>query len=119
MTNQLQDISLINRLADDYQAHKEQEIYIKYLHQITIANYTKKGEFLMVCEGLFNLYGTSSEEIIARTRKEEEAYYLPKINELHSTNQLLSSQNDYMKNLLKQNNIPFNLDNVAAPDTNL
>lgn len=58
----------------------------------------------MVCEGLFNLFGTSSEEIIARAKKESqkefEAYYLPKINEL-------SSQVDYLKKLLRQNNIPF------------
>lgn len=50
----------------------------------------------MVCEGLLNLFGTSSEEIIERTRKEEAEYYLPKI--------------DYLKSLLTQNNIPFDLD---------
>lgn len=58
----------------------------------------------MVCEGLFNLFGTSSEEIIARAKKESqkefEEYYLPKINEL-------SSQVDYLKKLLRQNNIAF------------
>ena len=65
----------------------------------------------MVCEGLFNLFGTSSEEIIARAKRESqkefEEYYLPKINELSASNSLLSSQVDYLKNLLKQNNIPF------------
>lgn len=55
-----------------------------------------EGDLLMVCEGLLNLFGTSSEEIIERTRKEEAEYYLPKI--------------DYLKSLLTQNNIPFDLD---------
>ncbi len=54
----------------------------------------------MVCEGLFNLFGTTSEEVIARAKKEADDYYLPKINEL-------SSQIDYLESLLKQNNISF------------
>ena len=54
----------------------------------------------MVCEGILNLCGTSSEEIIERTRKEEAAYYLPQI--------------DYLKSLLEQHNIPFHLDNETA-----
>ena len=65
----------------------------------------------MECEGLFNLFGTSSEEIIARTKRESkmesDQYYLPKINEL-------SSQVDYLKNLLKQNNIPFDLELIPG-----
>lgn len=69
----------------------------------------------MVCEGLLNMFGTSSEEIIERTKKEADEYYLPKINQLSSENtQLsskiddLSSQNTYLKFLLTQNGIPFN-----------
>lgn len=65
----------------------------------------------MVCEGLFNLFGTSSEEIIARAKRESkmesDQFYLPKINEL-------SSQVDYLKNLLKQNNIPFDLELIPG-----
>ena len=57
----------------------------------------------MVCEGILNLCGTSSEEIIERTRKEEAEYYLPKIDSL-------STQIAYLKSLLEQNNIPFQLD---------
>lgn len=57
----------------------------------------------MVCEGILNLCGTSSEEIIERTRKEEAAYYLPKIDSL-------STQIVYLKSLLEQHNIPFQLD---------
>ena len=71
----------------------------------------------MICEGLFNLFGTSSEEIISRTKKEDDEYYLPQINKLAASNNqlassvtLLSSQIDYLKSLLKQNNISFNLE---------
>lgn len=64
----------------------------------------------MVCEGLFNLFGTSSEEIIARakmeSKNESDAYYLPKINNL-------SSQVDYLKNLLRQNNISFDTESMS------
>lgn len=60
----------------------------------------------MVCEGLFNLFGTTSEEVIARAKKEADDYYLPQI--------------DYLKNLLTQNNIAFNLEaaigGVNMPD---
>lgn len=96
LTNKLQDTGLVNRLADDYKLHQEQDIYIRYMHQLTTANKKTEGDLLMVCEGLLNLFGTSSEEIIERTRKEEAEYYLPKI--------------DYLKSLLTQNNIPFDLD---------
>ena len=67
----------------------------------------------MVCEGLFNLFGTSSAEIMERARKESEDYYLPKIKELSISNEQLSTQNDYLKNLLRQNNISFDL-NAAS-----
>lgn len=111
LTSDLQDAALARRLADDYSIHKEHDIYTKYLHQLTTANNKTKGERPMVCEGLFNLFGTSSEEIIARakreSKKESDEYYLPKINELSSANSHLSSQIDYLKKLLKQNNIPF------------
>lgn len=49
----------------------------------------------MVCEGLLHLFGTTSEGIIAQAKKESEDYYLPKI--------------EYLKNLLKQNNISFDI----------
>ena len=103
LTDNLQDAALANRLADDYQLHQEQEIYIKYLHQISTANLKKtKGDKTMVCEGLLNLCGTSSAEIIERAKKESDEYYLPQIEHL-------ASQNAYLKSLLKENNIPFDL----------
>lgn len=49
----------------------------------------------MICEGLLNLYDTSSEEIIERTKKEDEEYYFPKL-------QSLLNQNNYLKSLLEQ-----------------
>ncbi len=69
----------------------------------TAANNTTKGGSIMVCEGLLNLFGTSSAEIIANTKKEYEA----QINELSETARQLSSQIDYLKELLRQNDISF------------
>ena len=110
LTDNLQDTTLANRLADDCNLHQEQEIYIKYLHQISTANFKKmKGDTAMVCEGLLNLCGTSSAEIIERTKKEDAEYYLPKINQLTSQNSNLTSQNTYLKSLLTKHNIPFDL----------
>jgi len=58
-------------------------------------------------EWLFNLFGTSSEEIALHAKQELEGYYLSKIDELSSSNKQLSSQIDYLKNLLRQHNISF------------
>lgn len=103
LTNKLQSTGLANQLANDYSKHQEQDIYIRYMHQITTANIKMKGESSMICEGILNLCGTSSAEIIERTKKEDAEYYLPKIEQL-------SSQNNYLKALLKQHNIPFDLE---------
>ncbi|MCM1135285.1 MAG: hypothetical protein NC400_06870 [Clostridium sp.] len=116
LTDKLQTPALINRLTDDYILHSEQDIYIKYMHQLATANIKKKGNSPMVCEGILNLCGTSSEEIIERTKQEDAEYYLPQIDSLTSDNKLLSAQNDYLKALLEQNNIPFNLNFI--PDGN-
>lgn len=130
LTKQLKDINLINRLIGDFKNHQDEELYIKYMNQITNANFNMEGESPMVCEGILNLCGTSSEEIIARTKKEQEEFYLPKINELQITNEKLSSSNkqlsssnkhlssqiDYLKELLKQHNISYNLEDVADSD---
>ncbi len=101
LTDNLQDTALVNRLTNDYKLHQEQEIYIKYLHQVSTANFKKtKGDKTMVCEGLLNLCGTSSAEIIERTKKEDAEYYLPQI--------------DYLKSLLTENGIPFDLKSEPA-----
>lgn len=109
LTDHLLDNALINRLTDDYTKHQQQdpEIYTKFLHQLTTANLRPKGGSFMVCEGLLNLFGTSSAEIIENTRRESDEYYLPKLNELSATNERLSSQNEHLKDLLRQNNISF------------
>ena len=123
LTNNLQDITLINRLADDCKLYPKQDIYNKYMHQITTANSKTKGDKIMVCEGILNLYGTSSAEIIERTKKEDAEYYLPKIEQLTSQNNNLFSQVDdlssqnsdlssqiaYLQSLLAKHNIPFDL----------
>lgn len=120
LDNHLNDSALINLFADDYIKHKDLAIYTKYLNQLTIANLKTKGDSSMVCEGLFNLFGTTSEEVIARAKKESEDYYFPQLNELSSNNKPLSSQIDYLKNLPTQNNLAFNLEAAVgganAPD---
>ena len=103
LTNNLQNVSLIDRLANDCALHQGEDVYRKYLDQLTAANATMKGEHTMVSEGLLNLFGTSSAEIIANTRKESEA----KINEQAETIKQLSFQNNYLKELLRKNNISF------------
>ena len=97
LTHRIWNGTLAERLADDYKGHQEEDIYRRYLHQITNADRKARGETPMyICEGLLNLCGTSSEEIIERTKKEDAEYYQPKI--------------DYLKSLLLKHNIPFNLE---------
>ena len=117
LTNNLEDAKLVNRLTDDYEKHQNQDIYIRYIRQLTTANLKTKGDLPMVCEGLLNICDMISEEIIERTKKEADEYYLPKMNQLSSKINDLSSQNDdlfsqntYLKSLLTQNGIPFDLE---------
>ncbi len=125
MTNNLNDPELINRLADDYGQHLQDEDYVKYLNQLANANNNSdKEENTMVCEGLLNLFGTSSEEIIANTKQQEADYYLPQINELKADNKKLASSNDFLTNqvnqlkqLLIQNNIAFEITNASETGT--
>ena len=127
LTKNLDDTKLIKRLINDYQCHQTQEIYIKYMDQLTNANSNSKGESPMF------------EELMERAKMEAEAYYkthyaslLDTLNnkiehlsasneQLTSSNEQLSSSNeqlsvsnkqlsskvDYLKTLLKQNNIQF------------
>lgn len=108
LADRLQNPRLTNRLANDYNRHTGQQLYADYLQQLTNAhNALKGGSQMVVCEGLLNMFGTSSEEIIAKCKKESDEYYLPKINELTVSNEQLVAQNNYLKSLLKQNNISF------------
>lgn len=123
LSDRLQDASLTNRLADDYNRHNGQQLYADYLQQLTNAHTTLKGDpKMVVCEGLLNMFGTSSEELIAKGKKESDDYYLPKINELTVSNEKLTfsnkklaSQNDYLKNLLRKNNISFDNEAISTP----
>lgn len=103
LTNHLKNILLINQLLDDYQHHQGQDIYVRYMNQLTNANSNMKGKSPMY------------EEIMERAKIEAETYYATvldtmndKIEQLSFSNAQLASQVDYLKNLLKQNNIQFN-----------
>ena len=110
LTDKLHEVELADKLADDYRKHWEQEIYDRYMRQLTVANKKSEGEEHMVInEWLYEMCGTSSDEVIARAKKESDEYYQPKINDL-------SSQIDYLKSLLIQNNIPFNLETECDAD---
>lgn len=65
-------------------------------------------------EWLYEMCGTSSDEVIARAKKESEEYYQPQIDRLSQDLKQLSSEIDYLKLLLKQNNIPFNLEKAGG-----
>ena len=113
LTDNLNSTELIKQLVDDYQQHQEQDIYIRYMNQLTNANANTKGDSPMF------------EEMMERARIEAENYYTThyaalldtlnnKIEQLSSSNEQLSSSNkqlvsqiDYLKNLLKQHNIQF------------
>ena len=95
LANNLNDTKLINRLINDYQYHQTQEIYIKYMNQLTNANSNSKGESPMF------------EEMMERARMEAEAYYKThyaelfdtlnnKIEQLSSSNEELSSSNEQL-----------------------
>ena len=95
LTNNLNDAKLFIQLVDDYQRHQTQDIYIKYMNQLTIANSNTKGESPMF------------EEMMERAKIEAETYYASLISTLNDKNEQLSSRVDHLENLLKQNNIQF------------
>lgn len=109
LTDNLNNTELIKQLVNDYQMHQGQDIYIRYMNQLTNANSNRKGESLMF------------EEMMERARIEAENYYTSlfdtlndKVEQLSSTNEQLSSSNeqlasqvDYLQNLLRQHNIQF------------
>ncbi len=68
----------------------------------------------MVCEGLLNYFGTSSEEIMEKTREQEKQFYQPQIDKLTDTVDDLTSKNNLLiselhraKQLLMQHNISY------------
>lgn len=68
----------------------------------------------MVCEGLLNYFGTSSQELLEQGAKNAQEFYQPQIDKLTSDNTLLTSENtllhseiDKFKKLLEENNISY------------
>lgn len=118
LTDRLRDVTMAERLIADYKYHQTQPVYNRYMHQLAAAYSRKRGnDFMVDNEWIFELCGTSSDEIIEKARQEADDYYLPKINSLSADNNRMSdnikalfSQNAYLKSLLEQNNIPFNPD---------
>lgn len=82
MRKSITDNSLVNRLANDYGCHSDQEIYVHYMNLITRANIHSEGGSPMVCEGILNLCGTSSKEIEEKTKEADAKIYLPQIKKL-------------------------------------
>ena len=99
------DMNLINSLANHYQENKDNPIYTKYMNQFVYSH--MKGDQLMVCEAILNYFGTSSEEIEEKTRKQEREIYEPQIQKLSSENNLLHCENDALKQLLKKHGISY------------
>ena len=107
LTDNLNNTELIKQLVDDYQKHQEQDIYIRYMNQLTNANSNTKGRLPMLFEEMM-------ERARAEAKDYYQDYYQNKIEQLSSSNKQLSSsveqlvsQVDYLKNLLKQHNIQF------------
>lgn len=112
LTKNLTNLNLINNLTEDYQLHKSDPLYASYLNQFLLSR--TKGEPLMVCEGIFKLYGTSSEEIMEQGIQKAQQIYLPQIEQLTSEKESLNLQNSLLvseisklKQLLAQNNIAY------------
>ena len=100
---------MIDILINNYTANKNNELYTKYMNQFLYSR--TKGDPLMVCEGIFKLYGTSSKEIAEQARKQtkeqDDNYYLPQIEKLKDSVNTLTSEIDSLKQLLSQNNIAY------------
>ena len=112
LTDKLHGEGLAEQLVNDYKKHRTQEVYSRYMHQVAAANRKSREEkHMVVDEWLFEMCGTSSDEVIARAKKESEEYYQPQIDTLSSVNKQLLSEIDYLKQLLMQNNIPFKTQN--------
>ena len=82
---------------------------------VFLTMYFFNSELFITIERIFRTFNLM--EIIERTKREETEYYQPKIDQLSSQNDSLSAQNDnlsaqvdYLKSLLTQHNIPFNLE---------
>ncbi len=105
LNQQLSDLKLVDTLAKDYEQNKNNKLHTAYMNQFFYAH--RKGEQFMVCEGLLNYFGTSSEEIMEKTREQEKQFYQPQIDKLTEDNRFLLSENSNLKQLLMQHNISY------------
>ena len=116
----IDDPKMIDTLLNNYKANKNNKLYTDYMNQFLYSR--TKGDPLMVCEGIFKLYGTSSKEIAEnaaeqarkQTREQYDNYYLPQIEKLTETvNTLMDSVNtltselNHTKQLLAEHNINY------------
>ena len=67
----------------------------------------KKGDELMVCEGLLNYFGTSSEELLEQGAERAKQFYLPQIEELIAKVNQLTSELEEIKKNSPQNNSAY------------
>ena len=88
----MSSLSLTDRLVNDYKAHLDEKIYTQYMNQLTRASMNSEGGSSMVCEGILNICGTSSEEIEKRTKEASDAFYLPQIEKLKEEIAYLKAQ---------------------------
>ena len=105
LTDNLKNSTLINTLTKDFEANKNNPLYTKYMNQFFYSH--MKGAQLMVCEGLLNYFGTSSQELLEQGAKNAQELYQPQIDKLTSENSLLHSEIDKFKKLLAENNISY------------
>lgn len=103
LTDRLKNLSLAKRLAADYKCHQKQPVYNQYMRHLATAYSGNRGEeFMVENEWIFELCGTSSDEI----RRIEAERYLEKIDRLIAENNNLSAEKNSLtadKNRLSAN----------------
>ena len=83
LTDKLADKPLVDRLVADYSNHLKQPVYDKYMNQLANANLNPKGVSPMAicCEGIFRLYGTSSQEVYDKAYAQATAQITKQVEE--------------------------------------
>ena len=101
----LNDLTLVNTLTEDYALNKDKKLYNSYMNQFFYSH--MKGEQFMVCEGLLNYFGTSSKELLEQGAENAQKIYLPQIDKLTETVDTLTSELNRAKQLLAEHNIAY------------
>ncbi|MCR4788450.1 MAG: hypothetical protein K5888_07685 [Lachnospiraceae bacterium] len=85
LTNDLKkaDKRIVEQMVDDCKRHRSEPTYVQYMKLFINANTSAKGDenHMVMCEELFELYGTSSEEIRKQESEKLKGYYDPLLNE--------------------------------------